>query len=96
VKPSVSSCPPLPPPIARMLAEMESDPELREGVAELAAAFAASEREAADNWDAAQMVSCFGLIAEQNRPLRDRITDIFEILSMPKGRITVTIRRSAA
>jgi hypothetical protein len=86
----------LPPPITAFLAEIAADPWLGDIADQFRRAFEALERECADNHHAAQMMSCFGLIAEQNRPLRDRITDIFEILSMPKGRITVTIRRSAA
>jgi hypothetical protein len=86
----------LPPPIERFLGELADDPWLGDIADQFRIALEALEGECADNHHAAQMMSCFGLIAEQNRPLRDRVTDIFEILSMPKGRITVTIRRSAA
>jgi hypothetical protein len=83
----------LAPPLERLLGELEADhafgPEV---VAPMRAALKAAELEADDCWDAGEMLRCFGLIAEQPRPLRDRITDIFEILSMPKGRITVEIR----
>jgi hypothetical protein len=87
---------PLPPPLVKLLAELAEDSRFGpEVVGPMRAALEAAEREADDCWDAGEMLRCFGLIAEQPRPLRDRITDIFEILSMPKGRITVTIRRAS-
>jgi hypothetical protein len=85
----------LPPPIERLLGELGADPWLGDMAAQFRTALEATEREADDNWHAGEMLRAFGLIAEQPRPLRDRLTDIFEILSMPKGRITVTIRRAS-
>jgi hypothetical protein len=52
----------------------------------------ALEEEAFDNHHAAQMMSCFALIAEQPRSARDRLADIFEIIDAPRGKITVRIR----
>jgi hypothetical protein len=85
----------LAPPLEKLLAELAADPWLNDVAAPFRTALKATELEADDNWHAGEMLRCFGLIAEQPRPLRDRITDIFEILSMPKGRITVTIRRAS-
>jgi hypothetical protein len=86
----------LAPPLEKLLAELEPDHAFgEEVVAPMRAALEATELEADDNWHAGEMLRAFGLIAEQPRPLREQITDIFEILSMPKGRITVTIRRAS-
>jgi hypothetical protein len=85
----------LPPPIERLLGELAADPWLSDVADQFRAALEATEREADDNWHAGEMLRAFGLIAEQPRPLRDRLTDIFEILDAPRGPIQVTIRRAS-
>jgi hypothetical protein len=81
-------------PLVRLLDELAADGWLRDMAGPFRTALEATELESDDNPDAAAMMQCFGLIAEQPRPLRDRLRDIHEILDAPRGKITVTIRRS--
>jgi hypothetical protein len=85
----------LPPPITAFLAELATDPWLCDTAGPFRAAFEATEREADDNWHAGEMMRAFGLIAEQRRPLRDRLADIHEIIDAPRGPLKVTIRKSS-
>ncbi len=85
----------LAPPLDGFISELAADPWFCDVAANFRAACETCELEADDNWHAGEMLRAFGLIAEQRRSVRDRLTDILEILGMPKGRITVTIRRTA-
>jgi hypothetical protein len=69
----------LPPPITALLEEMAADCELVHSVG---------------NWHASQFMSALGLVAEQPRPLRDRLTDICEI-AQAREKVQVVIRRTA-
>jgi hypothetical protein len=84
----------LPLPISAFLAEMAADRDLVHSVGEFRKAFEGLERESFSNWHAEQFMSALGLVAEQKRPLRDRLIDIGEIVQA-RGKITVTIRRTA-
>jgi hypothetical protein len=96
MKTGLPSRPALPPPIERFLGEVAADPWLGDSADQFRVGFEALESECADNWHASQCMSALALIAEQARPLRDRLTDIFSIIDAPLGPIRVTIRRSAA
>ena len=93
MKPDSLSRPALPPPIERFLGELAADPWLGDSADQFRIGFEALEGECADNWHASQCMSTFALIAEQPRPLRDRLTDIFSIIDAPRGPIRVTIRK---
>jgi hypothetical protein len=85
----------LPPPIERLLAEMAADCELSHSVGEFTKAFELLECDCCSgNWHASQFMSALGLVAEQPRPLRDRLTDICEI-AQARGKVQVVIRRTA-
>jgi hypothetical protein len=84
----------LPPPITAFLAEMAADCELVHSVSDFTKAFECLERECATNWHAEQFMSALGLVAEQRRPLRDRLADLCEI-AQARGRVTVVIKRDA-
>lgn len=85
----------LDPPLVRFFAELARDHAFgEEAVAPMVVAAEALSKEADDSHDALMMLQALSLIADQRqRSARDRFTDIAEIASMPKGRITVTIRK---
>jgi hypothetical protein len=83
----------LSPPIERLLREIAGDERLRDMAAPFREGLELSERAADDCWHTGEMMRAFGLIAEQRRPLRDRLADIREILDAPRGPLKVTIRR---
>jgi hypothetical protein len=95
MKPDLPSHPALPPPLAKLLNELEADhafgPEV---VGPMRVAAVALDREADDNLDAANLLQALALVAAQPRPARDRFIDIGEIVEA-RGKITVTIRRTA-
>jgi hypothetical protein len=92
VKPSASSCSPLPPPLAKLLDELAADHAFGPEVVEpMRAAAAALDREADDNLDAANLLQALALVAAQRRPARDRFIDIAEIVQA-RGKVRVTIR----
>lgn len=82
----------LPPPIERLLGELRRDDEFGHATSAFRQALAVLEDEAFANHHAAQCISALALIAEQNRPLRDRMIDICEVIEA-RGHVTVTIRR---
>jgi hypothetical protein len=93
VKPSASSCSPLPPPLANLLDELAADHAFgEEVVTPMRAVAVALDREADDNLDAANLLQALALVAAQPRPARDRFIDIGEIVQA-RGRVTVTIRK---
>jgi hypothetical protein len=84
----------LPPPLVRFFAELANDHAFGdETVGPMVAAAEALSKEADDNHDALMMLQALSLIADQRRPARDRFIDVAEVASMPKGRITVVIRK---
>jgi hypothetical protein len=86
----------LPPPLIKLLAELEADHAFgEEVVGPLRSALVALDREADGCHDALQMLQAFSLIAAQPRPARDRFEEIAMIVSLPKGPTTVTIRGPA-
>jgi hypothetical protein len=90
---SQSGAPALPPPLIKLLAELEADRAFGEGVvAPFRSALVALDRESDGCHDALQMLQAFSLIAAQPRPARDRFEDIVHIVSLPKGKISVTLR----
>jgi hypothetical protein len=92
LKPELPLRPALPPPLVKLLVELEADHAFgEEVVAPFRKALVALDREADGNHDALQMLQAFSLIAAQPRPARDRFEDIAKIVNLPKGPTTVTI-----
>jgi hypothetical protein len=86
----------LPPPIERFLGELAADPWFCDVADQFRRAFEATERSADDCFHHQQFSQTIALIcAQSSRPLRDRIADIAQIVDAPRGKIVVTIRRSA-
>jgi hypothetical protein len=82
----------LPPPLAKFFDELAADHAFGEEiVAPMREAFVALEEEAFFNHHAAQLMSALGLVAGQPRPVRDRFTDIAEIVQA-RGKVRVTIK----
>lgn len=89
-------CSALPPPLIKLLAELETDRAFgEEVVGPLRSALVALDRESDGCHDALQMHQAFSLIAAQPRSARDRFEDIAKIINMPKGMITITLPRPA-
>jgi hypothetical protein len=84
----------LPPPITALLAEMAADCDLVHSVGEFRKAFESLERECFSNHHASEFMCALALVSEQRRPLRDRLTDLREIVEA-RGKVTATIRRAS-
>jgi hypothetical protein len=93
MKPNSLSRPALPPPLAKLLNELEADhafgPEV---AAPLREALISLDRAGDDCWDSGQCFQALALVAAQPRPARDRFIDIAEIVQA-RGRVTIVIRK---
>ena len=92
MKPSASSCSPLPQPLAAFFDELDLDVAFGpQTTAPMRVAAALLEEESFSNHHAAQLMSALGLVASQPRSVRDRFIDFAEIIQA-RGKVRVTIR----